>query len=91
MTNSSSKIICVRKYGQALCARELPPVRRPIWLLARGLFEQVNSAILQCQAIGWTKDSTAASIQDMSIDHRRANIAMAKQFLNSPNVVSVFQ
>jgi hypothetical protein len=43
------------------------------------------------QLIKRTPDATSALIQDMRIDHRRADISMAKEFLNGPDVVPGFE
>jgi hypothetical protein len=36
-------------------------------------------------------DASPALVQDMGVDHRRTDIAMPEQFLNRPDVVTVFQ
>ena len=36
-------------------------------------------------------DAAPALVQDMGIDHRRSDIAMAEQFLDRPDVVTAFQ
>jgi hypothetical protein len=35
--------------------------------------------------------SVAALVEDMGVDHRRADVPMPEQFLNRPDVVAVFQ
>jgi hypothetical protein len=75
----------------ALRAGALPPVRQSIWLLARSLFLNSSSRFLQSQAISGAEDSADASIEDVGVDHRSANIPMPKQFLNRSDIVAIFQ
>ena len=43
------------------------------------------------QAVGWTADATSASIQNMGVDHRRANVLVPQEFLHGADVVAVGQ
>ena len=40
------------------------------------------------QPIDWAPDRKAASVQDVGIYHRRADVRMAEQLLHGPNVIS---
>jgi len=43
------------------------------------------------QTIGRTPDTQRTTIQDVRVNHRRADIRMAEQFLNRSNVVPVLE
>ena len=43
------------------------------------------------EAIEGTVHPLAASVKDMRVDHRRADIPIPEQFLNRTDVVAVFQ
>ena len=43
------------------------------------------------QAVGWTADTTSASIQNMRVDHRRVNVLVPQAFLQGADVVAVGQ
>ena len=43
------------------------------------------------RAIRWALNASAAAIQNMRIDHRRADVAVAEQLLNRPNIISILQ
>jgi hypothetical protein len=41
--------------------------------------------------IEWTSYTSAASIQNVCVDHCRSHVVMTQQFLDGPDVVTVFQ
>ena len=41
-------------------------------------------------AVQGTADTAAASVQDVGVDHGRAHVAVAEQFLDGADVVAVF-
>ena len=43
------------------------------------------------QSFGWTADTTSTSIQNMGVDHRRANVLVPQEFLHGADVVAVSQ
>jgi hypothetical protein len=43
------------------------------------------------QPIGRTPDSFSSAIQDVSINHRGADVIVSKEFLNRSNIVTVLQ
>jgi hypothetical protein len=43
------------------------------------------------QAIGWVIDTAATPIQDMRVDHGRADIPVPQQLLDRPDVIPVFE
>ena len=43
------------------------------------------------EPIGGAADPSAPSIQDMGVDHGRADISMAKKFLDRPNIVPILK
>ena len=38
-----------------------------------------------------TRDAAAASVEDVAVDHGRADIFVPKELLNRPDVVAVFE
>jgi hypothetical protein len=47
--------------------------------------------ITRGQKICRAPDPLATAIQDMSVDHRCADVAMPEQLLDGPNVVTIFE
>lgn len=43
------------------------------------------------QPIRWTLNASAAAIQNMRVDHRRADITVPQQLLYGPDIVPIFQ
>lgn len=43
------------------------------------------------QGVEWTQHATAATIQDVAVNHGSPNIVMPEQFLDSSNIVARFQ
>jgi len=77
---------------QSVSSRVTPPFRRPIALLARGLFQiRLLTGLSLLQLVDRAADTLTTSVQNVGIDHRRAHILVTKQFLDSSNVVSVLQ
>ena len=50
-----------------------------------------NRELASLQTIGWAPNAQRTPIQDVSVNHRRADIRMAEQFLNRSNVVPVLE
>jgi hypothetical protein len=50
-----------------------------------------NRELASLQGIGRTPDAQGTSIQDVCVDHRRADIRLAEQFLHRSDVVSVLE
>ena len=46
---------------------------------------------MRSHPIQQASDTRRPSIKDMSVDHRRFDIAMPQQLLNSPNVRAAFE
>ena len=43
------------------------------------------------KCVNWTPDAFAATVQDVSINHRRRHVFMAQQFLNRADVIAILQ
>ena len=43
------------------------------------------------QPVGWTPDAERATIQDVGIDHGRADVRVTEQFLDGANVVPILE
>ena len=43
------------------------------------------------QPVGWTRNAERAPIQDVGVDHRRADVRMTEQFLHRSNVVPILE
>jgi hypothetical protein len=50
-----------------------------------------NRELASLQTIGGASNAQGAAIQDMRVNHRRADIRMAEQLLNRSNVVPVLE
>jgi hypothetical protein len=59
-----------------------PVARKYIWFLH-------NTPLLE--VVRGTLDALAAPVQDMGINHSSFHVLMAEEFLDCPNVVTLFQ
>jgi len=89
--NIANCIACFQQESQDFSFWQLPPGWPPIPLLARRLsrLKVVVSTFQKsvCRAL----NASAASIQNMRVDHRRADITVTQQLLYGPDVVAVFE
>lgn len=51
----------------------------------------ISLIVTTSQTVSRAADTTSASVQDVCVDHCRANVFVTKQFLNSTNVVTIGQ
>jgi len=59
-------------------------------LATEGLFRiKPNRRASEC--VQWTPDTFAATVQHLSIDHRRRHIFVTQQFLNPTDVIAIPQ
>jgi hypothetical protein len=77
--------------SQDFSFRQLPPGWPPIPLLARRL-SRLKVVVLTFQkSVCRALNGSAASIQNMRVDHRRADIAVPQQLFYGPAIVSIVQ
>ena len=46
---------------------------------------------IKAKAVGGAQYAVPAAVEDMRVDHRRADVAVAQQFLDGPDVVAVLE
>src|SRR5262245_59393933 len=51
----------------------------------------IGGDILRRQRVQWAGDAARRLLHDVCIDHGRANIIVAEQFLHGPNVLTAFE
>ncbi len=77
--------------SQDFSFRQLPPGWPPIPLLARRLSRLKVVVSTFQKPVRRALNASAASIQNMRVDHCRADIPVTQQLLYGPDVVAVFE
>jgi len=54
-----------------------------------GPYETKSTRSSKC--VHWTLDAFAATVQDVSINHRRRHVFVTQQFLNRADVIAILQ
>ena len=52
------------------------------------LLKSYPREVATSETVEWALDATAATIQDVRVNHRCPDVLVAEQFLDGPNVVS---
>ena len=66
---------------------------RPHWLAPRRLRPRAAKATWSCQEhpVGRASDAGRPAVEDVSVDHRGTDVAVAQELLDGPDIVVVFE